>query len=247
MRTIILLSAGYDTVSGRPAPVAGEIGAIGMALALGGEVLGVHVGPAGPTMREYAGYGLERIVALGAGQAGVVEALAAYIRSGAAFDGAPVDLVLTGRRGSGGEDSGLFPYALAHALDWPIMRDIVAIQATQGVVEVEQALPRGVRRRAHVKGPCVLGVHEMAPFTPAFSFAAMRRGEVLTYGETADSPPADMAGADMQIRPYRARPRLIQAQASGTGGQVMIDPTPQAAAQAIRDHLVMLGVLQTGG
>ena len=250
MRAIVLLSAGLDKVSGRPAPVGGEIRAIGMGLTVADGLAGVHVGPVtAPGIREYGGYGLDRIVTLQAGDADPVDTVAAYIRSGTAFADGPVDLVLTARRASGAEDSGLFPYALAHALGWPVVADVIGIDAPRDtqdpdLLEVEQALPRGVRRQVRVQRPCVLSVHDMAPTVPPFAFARMRAATVCAQAvDVSAMPRADTADMNVQSRPYRARPRLIQAQAATAGGQVMVDPSPQDAAQAIVDHLVMLGVL----
>ncbi|MBB2190845.1 electron transfer flavoprotein subunit beta [Gluconacetobacter azotocaptans] len=246
MRAVVLLSAGIDPVSGRPAPVGTEIRAIGLARALGARAIGLHAGLPVPVLREYAGYGLADIVCLDGAGADPVTALARAILSGGLFAEGPVDLVLAGRRASGGADSGLLPYAVAERLGWPIVADVAAAQRATPAgpspeLEIEQARPRGARRTARVAGPCVLSVHEVAACVPDFVFAQARAAVLRTMPAGIDGSPPLAGGAEE--RAYRRRPRLIAAAAQASGGRVLVDPAPQDAARAIIDHLRALGVL----
>ncbi len=145
MRAVVLLSAGLHPVSGQPAPVPVEAQAIRLALGLGAEVSGLHAGAEEVPIRDHLGRGLQEIALLPLPASGdpldvLTEALHA---------GAP-DLVLAGRRGSGGTDSGLLPYRLARALAWPVVADAAALGRDDDLLAVEQALPRGRRRRVRV-------------------------------------------------------------------------------------------------
>ncbi|MBB2176288.1 electron transfer flavoprotein subunit beta [Gluconacetobacter johannae] len=248
MRAVVLLSAGIDPVSGRPAPVGTEIRAIGLARALGARMVGLHAGPPAPVLREYAGYGLADIVCLDGGEADPVAALAGAILSGALFAEGPVELVLAGRRASGGADSGLLPYAVAERLGWPMVADVAQAQRAGAQqagaspdLDLEQARPRGARRAARVALPCVVGVHDVAACVPDFVFAQARAACLRALPCGLDGPPPVAEAAEE--RAYRRRPRLIAAAAQGTGGRVLVDPAPQDAARAIIDHLRALGVL----
>ncbi|MBB2201429.1 electron transfer flavoprotein subunit beta [Gluconacetobacter tumulisoli] len=248
MRAVVLLSAGIDPVSGRPAPVGTEIRAIGLARALGARMIGLHAGPAAPVLREYAGYGLADIVCLDGAGHDPVAALARAIVSGSLFTDGTVDLVLAGRRASGGMDSGLLPYAVAERLGWPIVADVaegqVAVPASRPPeFDVEQARPRGTRRAARVAAPCALAVHDVASCVPDFVFARTRMAVLRTMPSGLAEPSAPVTET-VEERAYRRRPRLIASTATqAPGGQVLVDPPPQDAARAIIDHLRALGVL----
>jgi electron transfer flavoprotein beta subunit len=250
MTIIVLLSAGLHPVSGRPCPVPVELQAIGLANRLSPErVAGLHAGGATQAVLDCFGHGLQDIEVLEQAEGDPVGALAAAIR-----DAAP-DLVLAGRRGRGGEDSGLLPYRLAAALGWPICADAIGLARDAAGLAVTQAQPRGARRRVVVALPAIVTVHPAAPAACAFAFGAARRGVVrrrAASGEAGPAPPA------MSEHPYRQRPRLVRgATFGGTaeerlraateiagGGQVIRDPSPEVAAAAIAATLERLGVLR---
>ena len=250
MRSVVLLSVGVHPVSGRPAPVAVEAQAIRLALGLGFAATGLHAGEDEAAVRDHLGRGLEEIVLVSPANGGdplpyIVEALS------------PVEpsLVLAGRRGSGGTDSGMLPYRLARALSWPIVADAAALVREGDALTVEQALPRGVRRRVRVELPCVVTVHPAAPPPLPFTFAAVRRGRVTRQAGAGQARPAESPA--FEERPYRPRPRLVgvapggsaaerlaaATEAASGGGKLLVDPPPEVAAAEIVALLRRVGVL----
>ncbi len=253
MRVVVLLSAGLHPVSGRPAPVAVEAQAVRLALGLGADVTGLHAGAEETPVRDHLGRGLEEIALVPLADGGdPLPALAEALRAAAP------DLILAGRRGAGGTDSGLLPYRLAHALAWPIAADAAALDRDGDLLAVEQALPRGMRRRVRVRLPCVVTVHPAAPPPLSFAFAAASRGRVTRHPGTA-APASLTEGLDE--RPYRRRPRLLGAAPGGSAadrlraatdpalgaasgsGQLLVNPPPEVAAAEILAFLRRVGVL----
>lgn len=252
MRIAVLLSAGRHAVSGRPSPVPVELQAIRLAVDLGAEVTGLHAGPDAAPLADALGHGLPRLVHWQLNETddpapSLIEAL----REGA------FDLVLAGRAGQGGEDTGLLPYALARALGLPLVADAAALAPgpQPGTLTVEQALPRGARRRLVVRLPALVTVHPAAPAPLPFAFAAARRGTV----ETRPGIAARRAAPEVEERPYRPRPKLIARAAAGAsaaerlkaatqaasgGGRLLVDPLPEEAAREILAHLKEIGVLR---
>ncbi len=254
MRIVVLLSAGRHRVSGQPAPVPVELQAIRLAVDIagaGGEVTALHAGPELGPLADALGHGVgrldHRVIASGD------DPLPSLV---AALADAPPDLILTGRSGQGGEDAGLLPYALARALGRPILADAAGLGMGMGpeagTLIVEQALPRGARRRVVLRLPALLTVHPAAPAPLPFAFAARRRGVIAT----APGVPAPQA-PEVEERPYRPRPKLIAkaaagasaaerlkaaTQAAGGGGKLLVNPAPDEAAREILAHLASLGL-----
>lgn len=258
-RIAVLLSAGRHPVSGRDCPVPVELQALGLAyLLLGSEaagaITGLHAGPGTPALGDALGHGLARLVHLRTGpDDDPLPSLAAALR-----EEAPM-LILAGRVGQGGEDSGLFPYALARALGLPLFADAVSLKPgpQPGTLVVEQALPKGARRRLTVRLPAVITVHPAAPAARPFAFAARARGTVAER-PGIPAPPA-FPRHEIEERPYRPRPRLIARSAAGAsaaerlkaateaasgGGRLLADPAPDEAAREILAHLRELGLLR---
>jgi len=250
MKLTVLLSAGRHTVSDRPCPVPVEAQAIGLARNLGATV-GLHAGSDPSLIRDYLGFGLGRITHLELPPGVDPEAsLVALLKAD------PPDLVLAGRRGQGGDDTGLLPYLLANQLGWPIVADAVAIAAEGDTLTVDQALPRGARRQVTVTLPVLVTIHPAAPAAPGFAFGAIRRGSITTLPQAIAADPAPI----FEERPYRRRPRLMRGVSSGSssagdrlrtatetggsGGTLLIDPTPDAAATAILDFLAERAILR---
>ena len=249
MKAVVLLSAGLHPVSGQPAPVPVEAQAVRLALALGAEVTGLHAGAEEVAIRDHLGRGLKEIALLPLSAGGDPLPVLAE-----ALHAAAPDLVLAGRRGSGGTDSGLLPYRLARALSWPVVADAAALGRDDDILAVEQALPRGTRRRVRVRLPCVVTVHPAAPPPLPFAFAAARRGRVTRHPGLAT--PRSLV-EDLEERPYRRRPRLLGAAPGGSaadrlraateaasgGGQLLVNPPPEIAAAEILAFLRRVGVL----
>ena len=174
MRIAVLLSAGRHPISGAAVLPRLEAQAIRVAAGFGQtsglhaelrQAFGLHAGPDAAAVAGALGQGLGRIehVALAA-EADPVPALVARLK-----ETAP-DLVLAGRRGQGGEETGMVPYALAAALGLPLVPDIVAAGADGGDLILDRSLGRGARLRVSVRGPVVATVHPEAPPPLAYAF-----------------------------------------------------------------------------
>lgn len=235
MRVVVLLSAGRHPVSLLPAPVMVELQAIGLALSLTRDGVGLHAGPETALLRDHAGYGLATIHRLD-GEPDP-ERLAPILR---ALEPA---IVLAGRRGVGGTDSGMLPYQLAHALGWPIAADVVDIEREEGGYAVSQFRPHGARRLSHRSGPLLASVHPAAPKPPAFVFARSRTALVNPVAAPDIDGLADRPGGTAETRPYKPRPRVIAPGTVPVSRTLLQNVEPEVAAAAILDHLQRLGLL----
>jgi electron transfer flavoprotein beta subunit len=228
MKAIVLLSAGIHPHTAAPMPVRAELQAIAMAHRFGCDVTGLHAGPSSGAVADCLGHGLSRITCLQITGNDPLAALTAEITEQNA------DIVLAGRRGQGGADSGLLPYSLAHACGMTIASDAVALE-TGGIV---QALPRGARRRLVLRLPAVITVHDSAPPPLPFVYKQRLAGEIIEKsGVTAPTP-----AFSYEDRPYRRRPKLIGDAQKSTGGKVLLQPSPEEAAAAILDYLEKLNI-----
>lgn len=231
MKIVVLLSAGRHPHSGAPRPVPVEMQAIALAHSLrGANIIGLHAGAADEAIGDSLGHGLRTITLLRVDpEADQCAALTAEIRTMAP------DLVLAGRRGMGGADGGLLPYRLARACAMPIASDAVAVTAEGGHFTIIQSLPRGQRRRLVVDGPALVTVHEQAPPAWAFVFADRRTGVISDKASVAGTP---APGPEIEVRPYRQRPKLIGDGASSeVKGRLMVHPDPSEAAEAVLEYL----------
>lgn len=238
MKTAVLLSNSRNPVSGRSALARLESQAIGLATHLGGSVIGIHAGERTEATREALGVGLSAVECLEtSADADPIPALIDRLKA------EEFDLILAGRRGQGGLDTGLVPYLIAKALDRPIIADAVAIAAGSeaGTIRVDQALKKGARRRVTVRLPAIVTVHPLAPAPAVFVYGAARRGNIR-------SVPANSELADTSVwaeRPYRNRPRLMRTTEASTGDtseKLHVQPEPAEAARLILDYLERNGI-----
>ena len=247
MKILVLLSAGRHGASGAPRPVPVELQAIALGRALAseqsGSMIGLHAGRVDPSIADALGHGLDAITILRIGaEDDPLPALVAEITARAP------DLVLAGRRGSGGSDSGLLPYRLARACGWPIAADAVSVAPQGEGLGVVQFLPRGRRRRLALTIPAVVTVHEAAPSARNFVYRARLTGKI----EEKSGVGAPAAWIATEVHPYRPRPRLIgegsvggsaeerlraATEARSVGGRLMVHPEPDEAAEAILDYV----------
>jgi electron transfer flavoprotein beta subunit len=253
MRIVVLLSAGRHPVSGAAVLPRVEAQAIRLAAGLG-PTIGLHAGPDASAVAEALGLGLSRIVHIPLpAEADPVRPLAARLVALAP------DLILAGRRGQGGEETGMVPYALADAFDCALVPDVVALAANPaGDLTLDQGLGRGARRQVSLRGPVLATVHPDAPAPLPYAYGQARRGVI----ETAEAPPPSPADAPpaLEERPYRRRPKIVKGAPSGGsaaerlkaatgesgasgGGRLLVDPEPDEAAREILAHLRRIGVL----
>lgn len=254
MNVTVLLSAGRHPVSGDTVLPRLEAQMIRIAAGLGA-VRGLHAGDAAAPASDGLGHGLGQLAHLriGAG-ADPVPVLAA------ALSAAKPELILAGRRSQGQAETGLVPYALAKALGLPIVCDAIAIApgAEPRTIVVDQALPKGAKRRLTVRLPALVTVHPSAPAPLPFAYGQARRGRI----ETIDHPAAaELVAPALAIeeRPYRARPKMMRSAPagasaterlkaatgdSGGGTNVLVQPAPDVAAREILAYLRRVGVLR---
>ena len=263
MRIAVLLSAGRHPVSGAPVLPRLEAQAIRLAVALGEahEVVGLHAGPDAAAVAEGLGQGLARIEHLTvAAEADPVPALAARLAALAP------DLILAGRRGQGGPETGLVPYGLAEALGLPLIPDVIGLAPEAADrLSLDQSLGRGARRRVILGGPVLATVHPDAPAPLAYAYGRARRGalEPVAVAPVEVSPGlAAEAGAlpAIEERPYRRRPKLVKGAPAGgsaaerlkaatgeagasAGGRLLVQPDSDEAAREILAYLRQVGVL----
>jgi electron transfer flavoprotein beta subunit len=228
-----LLSDGLHPVSGRACLPRAEAQAARLAAELDAAAGALHAGPSCEVVREALGRGLTQLTHLkceGDPVPALVESLLQL----------KPDVVFAGPCGQGGEDTGLVPYAIAHALGWPLVAHAVAVEAGDGALRVMQALPKGARRNVTAPLPVVVTMHRGAPDPLPFAYGRARAGRI-TQIVAASAPPAQVEG---ETRPYRARPKVLVANAAAsTKGRVLVNPDPHEAAREILAYLRALGVV----
>jgi electron transfer flavoprotein beta subunit len=224
---IILLSAGRDPRSGHPRPVRTELQAIALAHTLPhATVTGLHAGEPDPAILDAFAHGLTAITLLRQPPADdPFPALAAELARLAP------DLILAGRRGMGGADTGLLPYRLAHARNVPIAADAIAITRAGPHCHITQSLPRAARRQITLTLPAIVTIHDAAPPEPPYIH------RICHTGHLTERPGIPAPIAPSETRPYRPRPKLITATSPTSAGTIMTNPPPDEAAIAILDYI----------
>ncbi|SFT10898.1 electron transfer flavoprotein beta subunit [Methylobacterium sp. yr668] len=167
-------------------------------------------------------------------------------------------LILAGRPGQGGDETGMVPYAVAEALDGLLIPDIGALAAGDaGELSLDQTLGRGARRRVRLHGPVLATIHPDAPAPLPFAYGQAPHGVIETV---AGDPAAAAAPVPVfEERPYRRRPKIVKGAPSGGsaaerlraatgeaasgGGRLLVRPEPDEAAPEILAHLRRIGVL----
>ena len=251
---ISLVSIGAHPTSGRPRRAEQDARAVELGLQLAGDNLQVlHAGDAAePALRAYLGMGLAQLHVLEQTPGSdALPALADYLR------GAGAQVVLTGSQAETGEGSGMLPFLLAESLGWPLVVGLAEVESIEGgAALVLQALPRGQRRRLKVKLPFLATVDNAAPKPRQSAYGPARRGLLAT---AAAPLTADALLASATLQPAKPRPKRLKvikaksgadrmkaatAKASGGGGQLLKNLSPQEGAQAILKLLIEAGVVR---
>ncbi len=254
LNIITLVSVGAHPTSGRARRAEQDSRAVELGLRLVGERLQLlHAGdPQEEALRAYLGMGLAEMAVLEQPQhADALPVLSEYLREAGA------QLVLTGSQAETGEGSGMLPFLLAERLGWPLVVGLAEVEKVEnGMAQVLQALPRGQRRRLRVRLPFLASVDNAAPAPRQSAFGPARRGQ-LRAEEVAVVE--DELLAEAQLQPARPRPKRLKvikaktgaermkaatAKASGGGGQVLKDVSPEEGAEAIFKLLLEEGVLR---
>jgi electron transfer flavoprotein beta subunit len=216
-----LVSAGQHPVSGEPRhchndSLAMTIG-LSMAKLASAEHHVLHAGnPDNKALSEY--------LALDAGQIDVipitddtdiVNSLAAQLNR--------VDLILTGSRAEGGEDSGLLPYLLAEKLGIPLVANALTLKANENAIEVLQFLPKGKRRNVTVKLPAIIVIHPLAPASLKFAYARQISGEIkLLPAPHSPTPSANDLKSQWQVQAAIRKPIKLKAPENKSGHERML-------------------------
>jgi electron transfer flavoprotein beta subunit len=203
-RIAVLVSTRIDPISGRATRSAADAAAVVMATGLDPAPALLAVGDMSDAVaRDYLALGVPLLTRLqGQGDA-------AALLASAAADAA---LVLCGARSEGGIGSGLLPYAVAAALDRPLIADVVDVQPDADGWRVLQALARGARRRLRVNVPALLVLDARAPAAARHSYDAAQRGRI-------EQRRVDGLGAARSIAPawqFEPAQRQLQALAART-------------------------------
>jgi electron transfer flavoprotein beta subunit len=254
LNVIALVSVGAHPTSGRARRAEQDARAVELGLRLAGERLQlVHAGaPEEEALRGYLGMGLAELTVLQQPSgADALPVLADYLANAGA------QMVLTGSQAETGEGSGMLPYLLAEQLGWPLVVGLAEVETVEnGSALVLQALPRGQRRRLKVRLPFLASIDSAGPPARQSAFGPARRGEI-----SAEAVPVieDELFTEAQLQPARPRPKRLKvihgktaadrlkaatAKASGDGGQVLRDLSPEAGAEAIFNLLREEGVLR---
>lgn len=254
LNIITLVSVGAHPTSGRARRAEQDARAVELGLRLAGERLQLlHAGdPQEEALRAYLGMGLSEMTVLEQPKQGdALPLLSNYLKDAGA------QLVLTGSQAETGEGSGMLPFLLAEQLGWPLVVGLAEVEKVEnGVAEVLQALPRGQRRRLKVRLPFLASVDNAAPVARQSAYGPARRGQLLAEDVAVVE---DSLLAESQLQPARPRPKRLKvikaksgaermkaatAKASGGGGQVLKDVSPEAGAEAIFKLLIEEGVLR---
>lgn len=161
-------------------------------------------------------------------------------------------LVLAGPRAESGPASGLLPYALGQALNWPVLDEVVDLQPeTGGGWRVLQALPRGARR-AWLIGPGSQAVLITSPrlrqrgdLQVRHAWAAAQAGCIETLPvDSLAPPPRPIPAVAWQFEPARKQRRPLAAASRASGADRMARATGAAAASSRGGVLIQEGSAQ---
>lgn len=230
----VLLSIGRNTVSGRPRAAERDARAIAIARASGCDVIGLHGGQPDGKLRDYLGMGLSRLVVVELDRdQDPIPALSAFLA-----ECSGIAVVLAGSRSEAGDGTGLVPYAVAAALDLPILPAVTALEIADHGVRAVQALPGGRRRALHCAGPVMAVVDQQGPPIPQIARGPATRGRIETVpGAVAPAPTCQPDV--LETRPARPRPKRIGPghTQSASGQRLLVRPEPRQAALVILQFL----------
>ena len=247
----VLVAARNHAVSGRPVRSRADAAAAALALGMSSAVRLLTAGPLPDAVaRDYLALGAPLLEVLECGEdADIAARLLPALRD--------VPWVLAGTRSEaehGTGSTGILPYALAAALQRPVVADVLDIQAEGSAWIVTQALPKGARRRLRVQAPAVLVVSAAASPTLRHSLADAMAGRIvrkpLQATKPSSAPTSPSAPVGQRVAGSKRR-KLLEArtQQSGharmlgaiespsTGGAVLQAGDPHTKAQAVLDYL----------
>lgn len=216
-----LVSVGRNPVSGEPRhchndSLAMTIG-LDMAKLISAKHHVLHAGnPDNKSLNEYLALGASQVdVIPTSGDTDVVNSIVAQLSK--------VDLVLTGSRAEGGEDSGLLPYLLAEKLGIPLVVNALAIKSCGNTIEVLQFLPKGKRRNITVKLPAIIAIHPLAPASLKFAYARQISGEIKSLpAPHSPAPSVNDHKTQWQTQAAIRKPIKLKASENKSGHERML-------------------------
>jgi len=244
-----LISAGRHPVSGTPR--ACRVDAVAMAIGrrIAGDALRVvHAGSAEePSLQDYLalGAGTIEVLPLGPG-IDAAPALANYLQN--------VEIILTGSNAEFGAGSGLLPYAIAEALERPVVANALDVRLARNAdagwnAEIRQFLPKGQRRRVACSLPLVVSIHPRAPVELKYAYARRMSGRIDVAPdqemaapllppewvvETASRRPVRLKAQDGKSAHARMQSAIVS---EAKGGVVAFEGTTVDKAQVMLNYL----------
>lgn len=170
----VLVSIGCNSASGAARASRADLAALAAAQTISGSKLRViHAGdPDEPALKDYCAYGFPEIEVLKVtSEDAVIPALVEAVRG--------VDLVLTGARAEAGEGSGLVPYALAQALNRPLIAQGLSLDIDGDGVHVRQLFAKGGRRDVSVQFPAIVSIDSAAETNLGYAYARRVAGRIV--------------------------------------------------------------------
>lgn len=252
-RLAVLVSIGRHPASGRARRNDLDARAVELAQRLpASEIHLLHAGnPDDACLRAFLGTGVAQLDVLPVQEgSNVAPALADALRS------LRPDLVLCGARGERGFASGFLPYAIAAALDLPLVGHVCAIERNDQAFRVTCAEGAG-RRRIYEVREGVLTIGERAPAPRQIAFAGARSGRIHVVSVVAPALPfekwTERAARRRAPRLRRAGvhatadARLQAAMETRTGaGNVLQGLSSAEAAERLLEWLATVGAAPRG-
>lgn len=216
----VLVSAGRHPQTGASRACRGDAIAMALGRKIAGDALRiVHAGSADEAaLKDYLALGAATLeVVPVSSHENPIPALAAHLKD--------VALILTGCRAETGAGSGLLPYALASALDRPVIANVLSARIEREVMRVEQFLPKGRRRSIAAPLNTVLSVHPLAPVPLTYAFARQQSGRItpaLPSSRPAAQPENLYTPLAWSVEPSPRRPVRLKAEEIRSGHDRML-------------------------
>ena len=215
----VLVSAGRHPETGASRACRGDAIAMALGRKMAGDALRVvHAGGADEAaLKDYLALGAATLeVVPVSSHENPISALSAHLKD--------VDVILTGTRAETGAGSGLLPYALAAALNRPVIANVLSARIERQDLRIEQFLPKGRRRSIASPLNSVLSVHPLAPVSLNYAFARQQSGRISLArpSTTAVQPVVLDTSAAWSVEHAPRRPVRLKAEETKSGHARML-------------------------
>ena len=201
----VMLSVAIHPISKRPCRNAADNSAIELALRqTSSNIELVHAGTSDNelVLRDYMGMGVDNLTLLEIEvESDPLLALNSYLKKNRP------DIVITGNKAIGSEDSGLIPYLLAEGLAFNFVANVCDIEIKPDEVSLLITLPRGKRRRVSTHTPLIVTTSPSGITARQSSYARSRRGEINFISTCAEK---DRERLQWTIQPPRKIPKRMK-------------------------------------